>query len=96
MSLCEEAEQYIKTHKKNLQPATRARLATFSPKEQVQWLVNPMVMFCLSKVQASIWTDVSQGVKTVEVVKTAKVETETPPDESDSDHEDDMTFGLFD
>lgn len=101
MSLCAEAEQYIKDHNKKLSAAARARLATKSPKEQVQWLVNPLVMFCIERTMNQIWADLGTQ-RTAAPVKQAKPDPVSKPEpvpddpSSGSDDDDGGMFDLFD
>ncbi|AYV83997.1 MAG: hypothetical protein Hyperionvirus15_35 [Hyperionvirus sp.] len=47
--LCEEAEAYVIANNVNLDDAARNKLATYDDHKQMQWLVNPMMMYCIEQ-----------------------------------------------
>ena len=47
-TLCPKAEKIIRDNKIYLRPENRQKLATYDPKTQVQWLVNPRMEYNLN------------------------------------------------
>lgn len=99
-TLCIEAEEYLKKHNKKLSEKARANLATRDPKAQVQWLVNPMVMFLLERTMNDIWKDLythkSAKPAAPPVVSKPKNPNPNTEPEPDTDPEDEgELFDLF-
>lgn len=56
MPLSQEAEAYIQDHKIRLTEQGRQRLANRDPKQQMQWLVNPLFMYMMEQTIQGIWS----------------------------------------
>jgi hypothetical protein len=92
--LCEEARDaayYNDARKKKdgMNARTLRVLETYSPKEQVQWIMNPLVMWCLRNTMNQIW----QGTPQPGVVSHKTQENRNPKPEPKPEPPDDPSSG---
>lgn len=78
--LSEEAEAKLKEKNMTISQPTRERLAQMTPKEQVQWIANPYVMYIIQQYMNEVYAKLG-NMRAGGAVSTTATNNEPKPDD---------------
>ncbi|AYV80654.1 MAG: hypothetical protein Harvfovirus4_18 [Harvfovirus sp.] len=96
-ALCEEAEAYVLANKVDLDDHARNKLAKYDAHKQMQWLVNPVMMFCIEQTMNQLLWERQNSSTAAELDSTETEETfATTQDGVEPEPDPDDEPGMFD